>query len=164
MEQCVAPLCVAVYRWRILSSRRGAVVVVFRRLRPPSSESVVPAFAPFSLSAAIAPVSRRSRLPFARDRWCACPFPPTQYTLPPATLSHRRTGAAGTTLHMDGLGSVRPPALLPPRRVVRPRYTRSHTRTLTLSGTAPSGQVPTRLTLVGSRRGAAAAQPAYYFT
>ena len=73
--------------------------------------------------------------PIARVRWCACPCPPTQYTLPPDTLSHRRTGAAGTTLHMDGLGSARPTTLLPPcpspvvaGHTHTPTHTHSHTR------------------------------------
>ena len=102
--------------------------------------------------------------PVARVRWCACPCPPTQYTLPPDTLSHRRTGAAGTALHMDSLGSARPTSLLPLRRVARRRYTHSLARTLAHSGTAPSGQASTHHTFVEGRRGATPAQLVYCST
>ena len=129
--------CCALFRrrWRLPSPRRGAVVVVLRHLRPPLAGSVVPA-SPRSPSLRPSPLSSVAYvvpLPVAACVSAPSPFP--QHTLPPATLSHRRPGAAGTTLHVDGLGSVRPPALLPPRRVFCSRCTCSHTRTLSLSHT-----------------------------
>ena len=74
--------------------------------------------------------------PIARVRWCACPCPPTQYTLPPGTLSHRRTGGLSRhhALHMDVLGSARPTTLLPPagRPSSPDTHTLAHPHTRTL--------------------------------
>ena len=76
--------------------------------------------------------------PIARVRWCACPCPPTQYTLPPED----GWPAAPPRLHMDVLGSARPTTLLPPRPspVVAGH---PHTRTHAHSDTAPSRQAHT---------------------
>lgn len=101
----------------------------------PLAGSLVPAFprAPSLRPSPLSSVAYVVPLPVAACVSAPSPFP--RHTLPPATLSHRRPGAAGTTLHVDGLGSVRPPALLPPRRVFCSRCTFSHTRTLSLSHT-----------------------------
>ena len=77
------------------------------------------------------------------------PALPAPYTLPPNTLSHRRPGAAGTTLHMDSLGSARPTTLLPP--YYRPARRPSSPATRTLAHTYT----------LESYRGATPAQPGY---
>ena len=72
--------------------------------------------------------------PIARVRWCACPCPPTQYTLPPDTLSHRRTG--GLQRHhaciWTSSGLRAPPPCCRPARRPSSTHTLAHTHTRTL--------------------------------